>query len=1305
MPAYDIGPKIGIEGEKEFRNSIKAIDSELRALGNELKTLSKEYDENDRSIEGVTRKQNTLNQAIETSRKRIDLLTSQYNKQVQELKRLESALDTARRTNGENSDEALKAEQAYARQAKTVNDLGSRLEQARGQMLTFQSQLEALGNGAIRAGDQLQTAGDKISGFGGKLSSLGNTLTMGVTTPILAIGTAAVTMGNDFEAQMSRVQAIAGATADQMEGLNAQALQLGADTSFSASEVAQGMENLASAGFSVDEIMSAMPGMLDLAASSGADLATASEIAASSLRGFGLDASEASHVADVFATAAARTNAQTEDLGEAMKYIAPVANAMGQSLEETAAAVGIMSDAGIKGTQAGTSLRGALSRLAKPTAAMQTTMEDLGVSFYNAQGEMLPLNQIIEQLEGSFEGLTQEQQNNALVTLFGQESLSGMLALIQRGPDELRSMTASFEDASGAAKEMADTMLDNTAGSIEEMMGSIETAGITIQKVLAPHIRDAAEAVTDLFNEFSDLDEEQQKNIVTWAGIAAAAGPAVKILGTATTGIGKLTKGVGTVVSDLGKLVQSGGKATDAMSAFGKILGTLGPKGLIIGGVVAGVAAIGTAIVNTRDKIIDAQIDEAFGDIKLSAEEVEEVAERLTTTEWSVKINAAVEAKEQVAALQSDLESTLAELNKTSWKVSVGLELSEDEKSAYLANLESFTQTASDYISEQGYSISLALEATFGEGDEYGSSLNAFTQDYLSQAQGELERLGEYLAQKVNDSFENNTFARDQVNIQKIIAQMNGILADIQNAETRAKLSNIEVELESGGFGIDKESFDRLNEEISEYTQELMEGAEETRLTALTSVELQYQEMIDSGVEKEFADKVREDARKRIEAETQQNMGEAINVGFNFAFDTLTENFDTEISKAETTAKQVSQRYAQTFANAFSSGNTELINSMNTMFMTDFPELSGAAKEAVSDMLESLQPQKEQLEAIRDQCLAAGEEVPQSVREGLSNIALWEAMAGDTDAMYSLLAQEMVGSESKMEALAEAQRSGQQIPEALADYITLYSGLVWDASEGMWVQLNEGNAQAAQEAADYLNQHGAQMGESLAQSIADQYGLVYENGKYMVQSAAQGVNDETPTFVASNENMANEGVAAADAITGSTTLSAPSVAQPDMVTPVANARYGAQSYLWNNPLTVSINAAISNIGSVLSSVTAGLRGYETGGIVDEPQVAAIAENGAEAVIPLERHPARALALWQEAGERLNAFAADEGRGMGSARRAQMVTQNTDNHREFHIEEGAVVVHTQATDGKTIYREIVREMQKEVKRKEAAYGGF
>lgn len=342
------------------------------------------------------------------------------------------------------------------------------------------------------------------------MQGTGAAMTKYITTPLIGVGVAAAKVGGDFEAQMSRVKAISGATGDTFEQMKQQAIDLGAKTAFSAKESAAGMENLASAGFSAQEIMKAMPGLLDLAAVSGGDVALASENTATALRGFGLEASEAGHVADVFARAAADTNAEVGDMGEALKYVAPVANSMGISLEETAAAIGIMSDAGIKGSQAGTTLRGALSRLARPTKAMQDTMDNLGVSFYDADGKMKPLKTQVELLKKAFEGLTPEQQQNALVTLYGQESLSGMMALIDKGPDSLGKLTKSLKDSDGAADDMARTMQDNMNSSIEQMFGAFESAAIVIQKILAPSIKKVADAISGLVEKFVSAPESTQ---------------------------------------------------------------------------------------------------------------------------------------------------------------------------------------------------------------------------------------------------------------------------------------------------------------------------------------------------------------------------------------------------------------------------------------------------------------------------------------------------------------------------------------------------------------------------------------------------------------------------------------------------------------------------------------------------------------------------------------------------------------------------------------------------------------------------
>lgn len=433
--------------------------------------------------------------------------------------------------------------------------------------------------------DENATFNDKLAATGSIMKNVGSTMTKWVTLPLVGVGTAAMKVGNEFESQMSRVQAISGATGDQLQMLTDQAMDLGASTSFSAKEAALGMEQLASAGFTVEEIYEAMPGLLDLAASSGADLATASEIAASAVRGFGLEAANTGYVADVFAEAAARTNAQVEDMGQAMKYIAPVAHAMGLEIDETAAAVGILSDAGIKGSQAGTTLRGALTRLTKPTKDATAVMKQYGMSFYDANGNMLSMEGIVGQLEQGLSGLTQQQRNQALTTLFGQEALSGMLVLLEAGPEKLAELTEGLNGAEGTAKEMADVMLDNTAGALEEFGGAIETAAINIQQILAPVVKNVVQWLTELVNAFNNLDKGTQSAIVAFLGIAAAVGPVLLILSKligAFLSVKKYFSGIMTAFS--------AGKGI--IAALG---GSFGPILLIIAAVVAAIVALKAA--------------------------------------------------------------------------------------------------------------------------------------------------------------------------------------------------------------------------------------------------------------------------------------------------------------------------------------------------------------------------------------------------------------------------------------------------------------------------------------------------------------------------------------------------------------------------------------------------------------------------------------------------------------------------------------------------------------------------------------
>lgn len=419
------------------------------------------------------------------------------------------------------------------------------------------------------------------SGIEKGLSKLGSIAAKGMKAATVAItGTAAalggvaaaaIKVGSDFESQMSRVKAISGATGEEFEQLKEQAMQLGADTSFSASQAAEGMENLAAAGFTTSEIMSAMPGLLNLAAASGEDLASSSDIAASTLRGFGLAASDAAHVADVLAANANRTNSSVADTGEAMKYIAPLARAAGLSLEETAAAIGIMANAGVNGSQAGTSLRGALSRLSKPTKDMSEAMDELGISFYDSNGKMKSLTEQVGMLRQATEGMTDEQKNNYLVTLYGQEALSGMLALINEGEGSLGELTNAYKNCDGAAQEAAETMQDNLSGALEQLSGSAETLGLAFYNSVADNLKNAANTATESINNITDsfnnggLNEAIQTAGDEFANLAVeAASHAPKMVDTAVDFIESFASGI---ASNKGRILGAAGEMAESMAS------------------------------------------------------------------------------------------------------------------------------------------------------------------------------------------------------------------------------------------------------------------------------------------------------------------------------------------------------------------------------------------------------------------------------------------------------------------------------------------------------------------------------------------------------------------------------------------------------------------------------------------------------------------------------------------------------------------------------------------------------------------
>lgn len=427
------------------------------------------------------------------------------------------------------------------------------------------------------------TIGNNLQSAGKSMTSAGSTLTKTVTTPVLGLGTAAVKVTSDFESAMSKVSAISGATGGDLDALNKKAQEMGAKTKFSATESAEAFTYMAMAGWKTEDMLSGIDGIMSLAAADGLDLATTSDIVTDALTAFGLSASDSGHFADVLAKASSNANTNVSMLGESFKYAAPVAGALGYSAEDTAIALGLMANAGIKGSQGGTALRGSLTRLIKPTDEAAVLMEQYGLSMTNADGSMKSLGEVMNMLRDKLGGLTEAEQAQVAAQIFGQEAMSGMLAIINASDSDYAKLTDAIYDADGAAQQMADTMLDNLSGQLTLLKSALEGLAIQFGEILMPYIKQFVTWLQNLTQRLQELTPEQKEQVVKWAAIAAAIGPVLMVLG-------KLTTSVGSIITTFGKIPGALAKAKSAFTAVSAAIGGISAP------VVAVVAVVGVLI-------------------------------------------------------------------------------------------------------------------------------------------------------------------------------------------------------------------------------------------------------------------------------------------------------------------------------------------------------------------------------------------------------------------------------------------------------------------------------------------------------------------------------------------------------------------------------------------------------------------------------------------------------------------------------------------------------------------------------------
>lgn len=513
----------------KFNNDLGALALAMRKVDSEFKLASSAAENFGNELKETVLHGESLTSKLELQRQVVSRLEEEY-KRVAQAKGIDAT---------ETKQLAIRLDEA-----KTgLNGLQNELTQTEKKLVTLGNEVKQQNSVWGRFTSDMDNIGGKMQQIGGSLAATG---AVGFTTMTFAMK-GAVEVGMEFGAQVSRVGAIAGATKDQLGLLKDQALDLGASTSKSASEIAKGQESLAALGFTVEDVIGSMPGVISAAEASGADMAQTAEVMASTLNIFSMEATEAVRVADILAKTANVSAADITDMQYALKYAGPPAAALGISLEELSGSIGIMTNAGMKGEQAGTTLRGALLALLDPSEENSKMMNKMGITITDAQDNFVGLSKLVDNLSKSMKGQTDTQKAATLASLVGTEAVSGMLSLMAAGPKEIDKMTNSLKNSAGASAEAAKQMKDNLAGAMDEMGGALETAKIKFTESLTPAIKGAADTVSGLIDKWNALDSDTQNIIATSAALGTAMLGVTAIVGTLTLGVGALMTFAGPV--------------------------------------------------------------------------------------------------------------------------------------------------------------------------------------------------------------------------------------------------------------------------------------------------------------------------------------------------------------------------------------------------------------------------------------------------------------------------------------------------------------------------------------------------------------------------------------------------------------------------------------------------------------------------------------------------------------------------------------------------------------------------------------
>lgn len=888
--------------------------------------------------------------------------------------------------------------------------------------------------------DALGGVSDKVFGGilkGARMAAMGTAAILGGSTMV----------GMGFEAQMSTVQAISQASSDDMKKLTAMAKEMGETTKFSAEEAGQGLEYMAMAGWKTKDMINGLPGIMYLAAASGEELGLVSDIVTDAMTAFGMQANESARFADVLAQASASSNTNVAMMGETFQYAAPIAGALGFSVEDTAEAIGLMANAGIKASQAGTSLRAIMTNLSGEVKICGESIGEITIATTNADGSMRELSEILADCRVAFAGLSESEQAAAAESLVGRYAMSGFLALMNAGEDDVAKLSEAIDNCTGAAQKMSEVRIDNLKGDLTLLQSAAQGAGIEIYGIFSEELRGMAQGAAESVSVFTENLREQiptiRRELKAFGEGAREWFQPVMEFGAWCMDHQEVVKG--TIAGISGALLTFKGiqVVKNGIMMLGTLSSLVGAWPVAAFGLAAGaIVGISTAVRESNKRLKKEDMSKRFGSITLSMEELDETARKIIKQDNLGKVTAMMDSRNKVRSLAEDFEEAGKTLERLNWKIGMNFGLNEGDQEEYKSAIEAMIQSSVDTVMESQYTAQLSVQVLFGTESSVGAELiQAFDAMYASINE-EVQELGRQLGDAYSTALEDGIIDIDESKtIQELQRKLAEVTQQVSKAQFDARFERIADQY--SGKDLDVDTFKNLQVEIGETIAERQTGLNQAAEANYANLDLLYQR---GEITKEDYDVQKEKVGTQFNLQSMESkmqglswstktIADAYSDVFNQAVPEIWENFNQSMEDSFTTA---------------SNGNLALaLDPEVTKRSLGLDEIDRAARDGITELWEETQPLYEQLQEEVARYKKAGEEIPQAVLDGLNEAATIGMIAGDTEAIWNLMGQSISNDQEFQKLLEQAQEAGASIPEEIASYI-------------------ESNSDQAQEAVDML---------------------------------------------------------------------------------------------------------------------------------------------------------------------------------------------------------------------------------------------